>query len=42
VSVSGDGGYNEVVDGVMQAGNDNAVCAVQASAIQRDRGLSVS
>jgi diacylglycerol kinase family enzyme len=23
VSVSGDGGYNGVVDGVMQAGNDN-------------------
>jgi diacylglycerol kinase family enzyme len=30
VSVSGDG-YNEVVDGVMQAGKDNAVCAVQAA-----------
>ena len=28
VSVSGDGGYNEVVDGAMQAGNDAAVCAV--------------
>ena len=28
VSVSGDGGYNEVVDGTMQAGNDAAVCAV--------------
>src|SRR6478752_4821166 len=28
VSVSGDGGYNEVVDGVMQAGNDQAVTAV--------------
>lgn len=28
VSVSGDGGYNEVVDGVMQAGNPDAVCAV--------------
>jgi len=28
VSVSGDGGYNEVVDGAMQAGNDSAVCAV--------------
>lgn len=28
VSVSGDGGYNEVVDGAMQAGNDRAVCAV--------------
>ncbi|MFH5878286.1 diacylglycerol/lipid kinase family protein [Arthrobacter sp. NA-172] len=28
VSVSGDGGYNEVVNGVMQAGNPRAVCAV--------------
>src|SRR5450759_554895 len=28
VSVSGDGGYNEVVDGTMQAGNDAVVCAV--------------
>ncbi|WP_181037657.1 acylglycerol kinase family protein, partial [Arthrobacter sp. ZGTC412] len=28
VSVSGDGGYNEVVNGVMHSGNPNAVCAV--------------
>jgi diacylglycerol kinase (ATP) len=28
VSVSGDGGYNEVVDGAMQSGNDAVVCAV--------------
>lgn len=28
VSVSGDGGYNEVVDGVMQAGDTGTVCAV--------------
>ncbi len=28
VSVSGDGGYNEVVNGTMQAGNDAVVCAV--------------
>jgi len=28
VSVSGDGGYNEVVEGTMQAGNDAVVCAV--------------
>jgi diacylglycerol kinase family enzyme len=28
VSVSGDGGYNEVVDGVMQAGETSAVAAV--------------
>jgi len=31
VSVSGDGGYNEVVDGVMQADNPDAVCAVMAA-----------
>src|SRR5665811_1112294 len=28
VSVSGDGGYSEVVDGAMQSGNDAVVCAV--------------
>lgn len=28
ISVSGDGGYNEVVDGAMRAGNDKAACAV--------------
>ena len=28
VSVSGDGGYNEVVNGVMAAGSTDAVCAV--------------
>ena len=31
VSVSGDGGYNEVVNGVKQSGNPNAVCAVMAA-----------
>jgi diacylglycerol kinase (ATP) len=36
VSVSGDGGYNEVVDGVIQAGNDNAVCAVKAAGNAND------
>jgi diacylglycerol kinase family enzyme len=36
VSVSGDGGYNEVVDGVLQAGNDRAVCAVQAAGNAND------
>ena len=36
VSVSGDGGYNEVVDGVMQAGTDNAVCAVKAAGNAND------
>lgn len=36
VSVSGDGGYNEVVDGVMQAGNADAVCAVRAAGNAND------
>jgi diacylglycerol kinase (ATP) len=36
VSVSGDGGYNEVVDGVMRAGNDRAVCAVRAAGNAND------
>jgi diacylglycerol kinase family enzyme len=36
VSVSGDGGYNEVVNGVMQAGNDRAVCAVSAAGNAND------
>jgi diacylglycerol kinase (ATP) len=36
VSVSGDGGYNEVVDGVLQAGNDQAVCAVRAAGNAND------
>lgn len=36
VSVSGDGGYNEVVDGVMQAGTTDAVCAVMAAGNAND------
>ena len=36
VSVSGDGGYNEVVDGVMQASNTQAVCAVRAAGNAND------
>jgi len=36
VSVSGDGGYNEVVNGVMDAGNDHAVCAVRAAGNAND------
>ncbi len=36
VSVSGDGGYNEVVDGVVQSGNDQAVCAVRAAGNAND------
>ena len=40
VSVSGDGGYNEVVDGVMHAGNPNAVCAVLAAGNANDHRRS--
>ena len=36
VSVSGDGGYNEVIDGVMQAGNTGTVCAVMAAGNAND------
>ena len=36
VSVSGDGGYSEVVDGVMQAGNGETVCAVMAAGNAND------
>ncbi|SOC50474.1 Diacylglycerol kinase family enzyme [Blastococcus aggregatus] len=36
VSVSGDGGYNEVVNGLMDAGNDSAACAVRAAGNAND------
>lgn len=36
VSVSGDGGYNEVVNGLMDAGNVRAVCAVRAAGNAND------
>ena len=36
VSVSGDGGYNEVVNGVMQAGNPDAATAVMAAGNAND------
>ncbi len=36
VSVSGDGGYNEVVDGVMHADNPDVVCAVMAAGNAND------
>jgi diacylglycerol kinase (ATP) len=36
ISVSGDGGYNEVVNGIMQANNPNAVCAVMAAGNAND------
>jgi diacylglycerol kinase (ATP) len=40
VSVSGDGGYNEVVDGVMHTGNRDAVCAVLAAGNANDHRRS--
>lgn len=40
VSVSGDGGYNEVVNGLMQAGNPDAVCAVLAAGNANDHSRS--
>lgn len=36
VSVSGDGGYNEVINGVMRSGNAEAVCAVLAAGNAND------
>jgi diacylglycerol kinase family enzyme len=36
VSVSGDGGYNEVVNGVMASGSEDAVCAVLAAGNAND------
>lgn len=41
VSVSGDGGYNEVVDGVMQAGNEDVVCAVMAAGNANDHRRTI-
>ncbi|MEN3270298.1 diacylglycerol kinase family protein [Pseudonocardia sp.] len=41
VSVSGDGGYNEVVDGVMRAGNDDVVCAVMAAGNANDHRRTI-
>ncbi|UXM91691.1 diacylglycerol/lipid kinase family protein [Paenarthrobacter sp. JL.01a] len=42
VSVSGDGGYNEVVNGVMQAGNSRAVCAVRAAGNANDHSRIIA
>lgn len=36
ISVSGDGGYNEVVDGAMQAGNPRTICAVMGAGNAND------
>lgn len=42
VSVGGDGGYNEVVNGVMQAGNDQASTAVLAAGNANDHRRSIA
>ncbi|WP_258804827.1 diacylglycerol/lipid kinase family protein [Pseudarthrobacter sp. NS4] len=42
VSVSGDGGYNEVVNGVMQAANPHAVCAVLAAGNANDHSRIIA
>jgi diacylglycerol kinase family enzyme len=42
VSVSGDGGYNEVVNGVMAAGSTDAVCAVAAAGNANDHQRTTS
>lgn len=42
VSVSGDGGYNEVVNGVMASGSDDAVCAVLAAGNANDHSRVTS
>jgi diacylglycerol kinase (ATP) len=42
VSASGDGGYNEVVDGVMAAGNPDVVCAVLAAGNANDHARVIA
>lgn len=42
VSVSGDGGYNEVVNGVMAAGTTDTVCAVVAAGNANDHQRTTS
>jgi diacylglycerol kinase (ATP) len=42
ISVSGDGGYNEVVDGVMQAGDSQAICAVMGAGNANDHQRTTS
>jgi diacylglycerol kinase (ATP) len=42
ISVSGDGGYNEVVDGVMQAGNPRTICAVMGAGNANDHQRTTS
>lgn len=41
ISASGDGGYNEVINGVMEAGNRRAVCAVLPTGNANDHSRTV-
>jgi diacylglycerol kinase (ATP) len=41
ISVSGDGGYNEVVDGAMRSGNANSVCGVLAAGNAKDHRRTI-
>lgn len=41
VSVSGDGGYDEVIDGAVAAGNPAAICAVLAAGNANDHARTV-
>ena len=41
VSVSGDGGYNEVVDGIMQSGNADAVGAYERAMAVDSRFMDI-
>lgn len=36
IAVSGDGGYNEVINGVLASGNNNAVCTVEGAGNAND------
>jgi diacylglycerol kinase (ATP) len=42
ISVSGDGGYNEVVDGVMHADNPDTICAVMGAGNANDHQRTTS
>jgi diacylglycerol kinase (ATP) len=42
ISVSGDGGYNEVVDGVMHADNPDVICAVMGAGNANDHQRTTS
>ena len=41
IAVSGDGGYNEVINGVLASGNNNAVCTVEGAGNANDHWNAV-